>query len=71
MSVKNLKTQFSANLRAAQKDWSANFMPNDETLVEFTLGGSNAYNDFIIGTQKVSKNFVSNVNLIFLYVKRK
>ena len=55
MSVKNLKTQFSANLRAAQKDWSKNFMPNDETLVEFTLGGSNAYNDFIIGTQKIIK----------------
>ena len=53
MSVDNLKTQFKANLEAAQKDWSKNFMPNDETLVEFTLGGSNAYNDFIIGTQKI------------------
>jgi hypothetical protein len=60
MSVDNLKTKFKANLVDAQKDWADNFMPNDETLVEFTLGGSNSYNDFIIGTSKIIKVLIQD-----------
>jgi len=53
MSIKNLKSVFEVVLKDAQKQWSANFLPNDETLVEFTLGGSNAYKDFVTSTGKV------------------
>lgn len=57
MAVKNLSKLFKRDLQKAQKQWSDKFVPKASTVVEFTLGGDAAYNDFPIATQKVVEAF--------------
>ena len=53
MSIKNLRSLFQVELKNAQKKWSTDFLPDDDTLVEFTLGGKNAYKDFVTSTGRI------------------
>lgn len=53
MSIKNLRSLFQVELKNAQKKWSADFLPDDDTLVEFTLGGKNAFKDFVTSTGRI------------------
>ena len=59
MAVKNLKSLFRKDLDAARKKWTKEFVPNSSTIVEFTLGGSAAYNDFPIATTKVLEYYAT------------
>jgi len=57
VAVKNLSKLFKRDLQKAQKLWGDKFVPKASTVVEFTLGGDAAYNDFPIATQKVVEAF--------------
>jgi hypothetical protein len=60
VALGNLKSKFKKHLTDAQEQWSDNFLPNDKTLVEFTLGGANAFKDFVISTNRIVEVLTGN-----------